>query len=47
MSIFWFTIGAFIGFDTALGYAWITTRRARKEVDALAKRVRAYTAKPW
>jgi hypothetical protein len=45
MTIFWFTLGAFIGFDTALGYAWITARRAR--TSRVVRRVRAYTARPW
>ena len=36
----WFLLGAFIGFDVALGYAWFNVRRDGRSV---VRRVGAYT----
>lgn len=39
-GVFWFLIGAFVGLDVALAYAWLTIRR---DARSLVRRVSSYT----
>lgn len=49
MGVVWFLLGAFVGFDAAMAYAWHSLRRARQS-GGVTGRVKPYVGQrrwPW